>query len=59
MGIEDVKAEVISAGNAEAIRSLLKDGTMVAMVGDGNNDSPALAVADVGMAIGAGTYIAI
>ena len=59
MGIEDVKAEVIPTGKAEAIRSLQKDGTMAAMVGDGIIDSPALGATDVGMAIGAGTDIAI
>jgi Cu+-exporting ATPase len=59
LGIQDVKAGVMPAAKAEAIRSYQKDGSIVAMVGDGINDSPALAAADVGMAIGAGTDIAI
>ncbi|QCE13197.1 copper-transporting ATPase RAN1-like [Vigna unguiculata] len=59
VSIQDVRAEVMPAGKADVVRSFQKDGSIVAMVGDGINDSPALAAADVGMAIGAGTDIAI
>ena len=59
LGIADVEAEVLPADKAKVVQRLRAEGHAVAMAGDGVNDAPALAAAEIGVAMGAGSDVAI